>query len=81
MQCKVDVILDAINDEHRKNLTATNKANGELGSEDLVEVLFRLKESSELDFPKTNDNIIAVIFVRLKTILCILPFPLCYICV
>ncbi|CAA3006606.1 premnaspirodiene oxygenase-like [Olea europaea subsp. europaea] len=62
MQCKVDVILDAINDEHRKNLTATNKANGELGSEDLVEVLFRLKESSELDFPKTNDNIIAVIF-------------------
>ncbi|KAL2472432.1 Cytochrome [Abeliophyllum distichum] len=62
MRRELDVILDSIIDEHRNNLTPTNKANGELGCEDLVDVLLRLKESSDLDFPITNDNIKAVIF-------------------
>ncbi|XP_022875579.1 premnaspirodiene oxygenase-like [Olea europaea var. sylvestris] len=64
MRCKLDMILDTIIDEHGKNLVATNEANGELGCEDLVDVLLRLKESGELKFPITNDNIKAVILAR-----------------
>ncbi|KAG5601149.1 hypothetical protein H5410_032519 [Solanum commersonii] len=59
---KVDVILEEILNEHIKNKTAENKGNGEFGDEDLVDVLLRVKENAELQFPITNDNIKAVIF-------------------
>lgn len=60
---KLDMILDDIIDEHRKNLALTRKGNGELGTEDLVDVLLRLKESGEVDISITNDSIKSVIFV------------------
>ncbi|KAL2548154.1 Cytochrome [Forsythia ovata] len=46
-----------------KDKLATGKiGNGELGGEDIVDVLLRLKESGELGIPITNDNIKAIIF-------------------
>lgn len=62
MRKKLDKILDDVIDEHRKNRDLTKKGYGELGTEDLVDVLLRLKEGGELDLPITNDNIKAVIF-------------------
>lgn len=56
-------VLDYVIDEHRKNRV---EGNGELGSEDLVDVLLRLKESDELDIAITDDNIKAVISVSLS---------------
>nr|UWY61436.1 cytochrome p450 11294 [Calotropis gigantea] len=58
----VDVILDNIISEHKQNLAATKKGNGESGDEDLIDVLVRLMESGSLQNPITNDNIKAVIF-------------------
>ncbi|KAL8521889.1 hypothetical protein ACS0TY_012152 [Phlomoides rotata] len=54
-------VLDYVIDEHRRNLAATGEGSGELGSEDLVDVLLRLKESDEFDIAITDDNIKAVI--------------------
>ncbi|KAH0658686.1 hypothetical protein KY285_027223 [Solanum tuberosum] len=59
---KVDVILEEILNEHIKNKAAGNKGNGEFGDEDLVDVLLRVKENAELQFPITNDNTKGVIF-------------------
>ncbi|KAI3944293.1 hypothetical protein MKW92_019869, partial [Papaver armeniacum] len=58
---KIDRILDNIIEEHKKN-QKRNQANvlGEIG-EDLVDVLLRVQENGELEFPITNDNIKAVI--------------------
>ncbi|KAI3468346.1 hypothetical protein Pfo_025009 [Paulownia fortunei] len=57
MRSKMDSILDRLIDEHK-----TKKGNGELGSEDLVDVLLRLKQSGEFEFPIANNNIKAVLF-------------------
>ncbi|GFP93177.1 premnaspirodiene oxygenase [Phtheirospermum japonicum] len=57
MRSKMDSILDRLIDEHK-----TKQGNGELGSEDLVDVLLRLKESGEFEFAIGNDNIKAVLF-------------------
>ncbi|KAK6129777.1 hypothetical protein DH2020_036484 [Rehmannia glutinosa] len=57
MRRKLDVILDAIINEHKENL-----ANGEFGNEDLVDVFLRIQKSGELEFPIGNDNIKAVIY-------------------
>ncbi|KAG8375480.1 hypothetical protein BUALT_Bualt10G0104200 [Buddleja alternifolia] len=57
MRGKLDAILDAIVEEHKQ------KQSGEFGGEDIVEVLLRMKKNEELEFPITNDNIKAVIFV------------------
>ncbi|OVA20162.1 Cytochrome P450 [Macleaya cordata] len=57
---KVDKILDNIIKEHRNNSTAINTNMGEL-EEDLVDVLLRVKESGELEFPITHNNLKAVI--------------------
>ncbi|KAL2517573.1 Cytochrome [Abeliophyllum distichum] len=62
MRRKLDAILDVIVDEHRDNRATTKKGNGEFGGEDIVDVLLRMKETGELDYPITNDNIKAVIF-------------------
>ena len=58
---KVDDIVDNIINEHKKNL-ATGKFNGQLGGEDLIDVLLRLKKDGGFQFPITNDNIKAIIY-------------------
>lgn len=63
MRSKMDAILDRLIDEHKDNLATSKKGNGELGSEDLVDVLLRLKQSGEFEFPIANNNIKAVLFV------------------
>nr|QNC49779.1 cytochrome P450 71D616 [Leucophyllum frutescens] len=56
MHKELDAILDTIVEGHKL------KENGEYGGEDIVDVLLRMKESGELKFPITNENIKAVIF-------------------
>ncbi|KAI3468321.1 hypothetical protein Pfo_024984 [Paulownia fortunei] len=70
MRRKLDLILDDIIEEHRHNLAkivadtenSEKRGNGEFGNEDLVDVLLRVKESGELEFPITDDNVKAVIY-------------------
>ncbi|XP_025883594.1 premnaspirodiene oxygenase-like [Solanum lycopersicum] len=57
----VDVIVEDVINEHKKNLASGKKGNGAFGGENLVDVLLRLKESGELKIPITNDNIKAII--------------------
>nr|AJD25166.1 cytochrome P450 CYP71D413 [Salvia miltiorrhiza] len=59
---KLDKILDDVIDEHERNLASTKMGYGELGTEDLVDVLLRLKGSGELELSITNDSIKSVIF-------------------
>ncbi|KAL8521887.1 hypothetical protein ACS0TY_012150 [Phlomoides rotata] len=59
---KLDMILDDIIDEHKKNLALTRKGYGELGTEDLVDVLLRFKESGDVELPITVNSIKSVIF-------------------
>ncbi|GFP86330.1 premnaspirodiene oxygenase [Phtheirospermum japonicum] len=62
-------------DEHKENLSRMAKesedlerrGNGEFGNEDLIDVLLRIKESGELEFPIGNDNIKAVILVSFSS--------------
>ncbi|GFP86335.1 premnaspirodiene oxygenase [Phtheirospermum japonicum] len=69
MRQKIDVILDGIIDEHKQNLLRmageseglARRGNGESGSEDLIDVLLRVKESGELEFPISYDNIKGVL--------------------
>ncbi|XP_022853701.1 premnaspirodiene oxygenase-like [Olea europaea var. sylvestris] len=62
MRREQDLILDRIIDEHKDNRARGKGSNGELGSEDIIDVLLRLQQSGELDVPITNDNIKAIIF-------------------
>ncbi|XP_059299294.1 premnaspirodiene oxygenase-like [Lycium ferocissimum] len=59
---KVDVALENIVNEHIKNRALGSKENGDqFGGEDLVDVLLRIKENNELQFPITSDHIKAII--------------------
>ncbi|KAM3376239.1 hypothetical protein P3S68_014954 [Capsicum galapagoense] len=60
-QKKVDVVMQQILNEHIENKAAGKKANGEFGDEDLIDVLLRVKENVELQFPVINDHIKAVL--------------------
>ncbi|MFS7917541.1 putative costunolide synthase [Helianthus anomalus] len=55
-QKQLDIILEDILEEHRKN-----RSSGENDQEDLVDVLLRIKEDADLDHPITNDNVKAII--------------------
>lgn len=57
---KHDAILDNILEEHKL------KQGGEFEGEDVVDALVRLQRDKELQFPITNENIKAVIFVRIN---------------
>ncbi|GFQ00797.1 cytochrome p450 71d15 [Phtheirospermum japonicum] len=61
MRRKLDEILDVFLEEHRL------KQSGEFGGEDIIDVLLRMQKNKELEFPITNDNIKAVIFVSAST--------------
>lgn len=65
MRRKLDLILDDIIEQHRRNL-ALGKRNSEFGSEDLVDVLLKIKEQEQLQFPIANENIKAVLYVSLE---------------
>lgn len=56
MRREMDSILDVIVEEHEL------KQRGEFGGEDIVDVLLRLKQTGDLQFPIERDNIKAVIF-------------------
>ncbi|KAJ8551614.1 hypothetical protein K7X08_021629 [Anisodus acutangulus] len=58
---KVDEILEYVVNEHKQNRANGKKRNGELGSEDLIDVMLRVRESGELQLPITDDNIKAII--------------------
>ncbi|XP_027083627.1 premnaspirodiene oxygenase-like [Coffea arabica] len=58
---RIDKIFDTIIAEHVENLKRTKRGMGESGNEDLVDVLLRVKESGDLTFPVTNNNIKAVL--------------------
>ncbi|XP_075095906.1 premnaspirodiene oxygenase-like isoform X1 [Nicotiana tabacum] len=56
---KIDTIIENVINEHKQNL-ATGKFNGQLGGEDLIDVLLRLMKDGSLQFPITTDNIKAI---------------------
>ncbi|KAK4725026.1 hypothetical protein R3W88_027805 [Solanum pinnatisectum] len=56
----VNVIVEDVINEHKKNIASGKKGNGAFGGENLVDVLLRLRESGELKTPITNDNIKAI---------------------
>ncbi|KAG6387929.1 hypothetical protein SASPL_153124 [Salvia splendens] len=62
MRRRLDRILDVIVEEHR------SKKRGEFGGEDIVDVLIRMQENRELQFPITNHNIKAIIFLMRKPV-------------
>ncbi|MCE3215749.1 hypothetical protein HAX54_003341 [Datura stramonium] len=63
MHQKVDAALENIVNEHIKNRALGSKGNGDqlIGGEDLVDVLLRIKENGELQFPISTDHIKAII--------------------
>ncbi|KAF6153764.1 hypothetical protein GIB67_000997 [Kingdonia uniflora] len=58
LQREIDSILNVIIKEHKENKMWANTGESE---EDLVDVLLRVQDASDLDFPITADNIKAVI--------------------
>ncbi|KAH0642868.1 hypothetical protein KY289_033842 [Solanum tuberosum] len=61
MHHKLDVILENIINDHRQSKANGGKGNNEFEGENLIDVLLRVMENDELQFPMTNDNIKAVI--------------------
>ncbi|KAF5175432.1 Cytochrome p450 [Thalictrum thalictroides] len=58
---KVDKILEDIVREHKEKCKETENTEGKV-EDDLVDVLLRVQESGELEFPFTMDNLKAVTF-------------------
>ncbi|CAI9106162.1 OLC1v1005238C1 [Oldenlandia corymbosa var. corymbosa] len=58
---KIDGILDTIIQEHVEHRARTLTGFGEFGQEDLIDVLLRIKDNGDLQFPITNTHIKAII--------------------
>uniref|UniRef100_M1AJF3 Cytochrome P450 n=1 Tax=Solanum tuberosum TaxID=4113 RepID=M1AJF3_SOLTU len=58
---KIDVILEKIIHEHKENRANGKEGNSEFGGEDLIDVLLRVMENGELQFPITNDSVKAIV--------------------
>ncbi|PIA58214.1 hypothetical protein AQUCO_00500270v1 [Aquilegia coerulea] len=58
---KVNKILDDIIREHKENRMEIENTEGDI-EEDLVDVLLRIQEGGELEFPITTESVKAVIF-------------------
>ncbi|KAM7497321.1 hypothetical protein LguiA_021735 [Lonicera macranthoides] len=61
---EIDQILNNIIDDHLKTLAST-KTEEEKHHEDLLDILLRLKESGNLEFPITSNNMKAVMLVSI----------------
>ncbi|KAG5564957.1 hypothetical protein RHGRI_000983 [Rhododendron griersonianum] len=61
LHLKMNEILENIINEHQEYLESSKGRDGEAREEDLVDVLLRLKQRGDLQFPITNNNIKAVI--------------------
>ncbi|KAH7857162.1 hypothetical protein Vadar_009729 [Vaccinium darrowii] len=59
---ELDWILDGIVDGHKDRREAIKIGEGK-GSEDLLDVLLRVQENGELEFPFTTENVKAIILV------------------
>lgn len=64
---KTDAIIENILKEHEKNLESGNNGSGELGGEDIIDVLIKLEKKGSLQLPITHDIIKAVIIVCYDT--------------
>ncbi|KAH6774754.1 hypothetical protein C2S51_013158 [Perilla frutescens var. frutescens] len=70
MRRHLDLILDDIIRQHERNLArihgegaaSRRRGNGELGNEDLIDVLLRIKENGEMEHPISYDNIKALLY-------------------
>ncbi|CAI9105084.1 OLC1v1003935C1 [Oldenlandia corymbosa var. corymbosa] len=58
---KIDKILDTVIQEHVENRARTKTGYGDFGQEDLIDVLLRVQEIGDLQFPITNNNIKAIL--------------------
>ncbi|KAM3282720.1 hypothetical protein P3S67_026365 [Capsicum chacoense] len=58
---KVDEILEYVVNEHKQSRANGKMGNGEYGSEDLIDVMLRVRQSGELQVPISDDNIKAII--------------------
>jgi cytochrome P450 len=75
MHTRMDEILENIIREHREN----RKSSASAKTEDFVDVLLRLQQSSTLELPITTNNIKGVIFVSISaTILGTIINPFCF---
>ncbi|XP_027079288.1 premnaspirodiene oxygenase-like [Coffea arabica] len=59
---KMDSIFEKLIEEHIKNQTRNKKLVADASQEDLIDVLLRIRDSGNLQFPITNNNIKAIIF-------------------
>ncbi|XP_057799374.1 cytochrome P450 71D13-like [Salvia miltiorrhiza] len=72
MRHRLDVILDGLIRQHQLNLAKIDrgsedgergrKGNGEFGNEDIIDVLLRVQETGELQFPIRKEDIKAVVY-------------------
>nr|GMD44340.1 premnaspirodiene oxygenase-like [Ipomoea batatas] len=58
---KTDAIIENIIKQHEKNLLESGKGSGELGADDIIDVLIKLEKKGGLQLPITHDIIKAVI--------------------
>ncbi|XP_007022417.2 PREDICTED: cytochrome P450 71D10 [Theobroma cacao] len=61
LQRASDRILEDIVNEHKEKTNSTSEMGKQQGEEDLLEVLLKLQQSSDLEIPLTNDKIKAII--------------------
>ncbi|XP_027084207.1 premnaspirodiene oxygenase-like [Coffea arabica] len=59
---KLDVILDDIVNDHEKSMIDKQGGNSGMEEEDVVDVLLKLKEINDFQFPVTKNSIKALIF-------------------
>ncbi|KAH6814707.1 hypothetical protein C2S51_023725 [Perilla frutescens var. frutescens] len=64
MKRRLDLIFDDIIGQHERNLARIHeggRGNGEFGNEDLIDVLLRIKENGEMEYPIRYENIKALL--------------------
>ncbi|KAL7592681.1 hypothetical protein Lser_V15G34023 [Lactuca serriola] len=57
----LDMTLNSILDQHNKSSEHTEESETAMDDEDFLDILFRLKDSGDLEFPFTHDHIKALV--------------------